>query len=152
MCPGHEGEKDVGACQIKNGSQTGYVLGKVNSSLHMSGGLVRVEYGGGQPCHHIQVSRKAVVTFECDSRQDFLEVLPEEECEYSFVVHTKLVCGEGGEPGVECAVPLYGNLGTLSSAVTLPSVVPDNGGLLFISACVPNSHCPSGAAACLKKE
>ena len=52
-----------------------------------------------------------VILFECDKRgETFLEVMPENLCEYTFVVHTHLACTRDASIGVECQVEGFHDL------------------------------------------
>lgn len=155
-CPG-TGVTNIGACQTSIASGKSFALGVVSDTLQFAAESIRTEYRGGTYCHLVKGPRKAVILFECDDRDDFLEVLPEEVCEYTFVVHTRLVCVQEQAIGVECDVPGYQGLGTLAS-LTLDHVPLKDGGTMFVSVCRPISVynqrnrlallCPRGAAAC----
>ena len=155
-CPGH-GEKNIGACQTKSSTGKAYLLGLLNSTLSFIGGELRVEYLHGDRCHQRPIERKTVISFECDTR-DFLEVLPERACEYSFVIHTPLVCEEEENIGVECRLGGFANLGAFLS-LHAPPVPLDDGTTAYVSVCEPIGsnnqesqnalQCPKGSAACI---
>ena len=92
--------------------------------------------------------------FECDSRDEpFLEVMPENMCEYTFVVHTKLACPHTTNIGVECRVEGFHDL-VAFQRMPGRSVKAEGKATLFISVCdalgtsVPG--CDSGSASCLQ--
>ena len=155
-CPGAKVD-NVGACQTAILSGKSFALGVTNSTLQFVAESVRTEYRGGTYCHLVKGPRKAVVLFECDTRDDFLEVLPEQVCEYTFVVHTRLVCVGDQAIGVECELPGFQGLVTLAS-LRIDPVPLKGGGTFFVSVCRPISaynqrsslalQCPKGAAAC----
>ncbi len=156
-CPGHDAG-DVGACQSKLSSGSSYAIGAVNSTLSFIGGELRVEYTHGDWCHHSVVQRKTVVSFECDSRE-LLEVLPERACEYSFVVHTPLVCEEGQKIGIECQLEGFADL-TEFLSLSAPAIRVNDSAKAFVSVCAPISAdnqedsssqgCSDRAAACVR--
>lgn len=162
QCPGHENAADIGACQRRVGSEHGKSLGKINKTLDFIGGELRVEYRDGDVCHHTNTGRKSAITFECDS-QDLLEVLPEEDCEYSFVVHTNLSCARNERIGVHCQVSGFDDLATFLSLKTpaIPLGEGSQGAKAYMSVCEPIGSdnqadsaalsCPTGSAACIIK-
>ena len=150
---------NVGACQVKVGTSEAHLLGRVNNTLQLLGEELRVEYTNGSVCTHVHKPRKAVITFECDSRE-FLQVLPEADCEYSFVVHTDLACAQTSAISVECSVDGFDDLQVFLSLKSSPIVLSNTSAArAFISVCDPISRdnqenstalrCPSGAAACI---
>ena len=150
---------NVGACQEKLGTNEAHLLGRINNSLQLLGGELRVEYSNGSFCTHVRISRKAVITFECDSRE-FLQVLPEVDCEYSFIVHTSLACAKKSVIGVECSVDGFEDLEVFLSLKSPPVPLSNtSSAVAFVSVCDPISRdnqenstalrCPSGAAACI---
>lgn len=150
---------NVGACQVKVGTNEAHLLGRVNNTLQLLGEELRVEYTNGSFCTHVHRPRKAVITFECDSRE-FLQVLPESDCEYSFVVHTNLACAQTSAISVECSVDGFDDLQVFLSLKSPPIVISNTSSArAFISVCDPISRdnqenstalqCPSGAAACI---
>ena len=163
--PGKRNES-IGACQTRTSDGHNYALGFVdaNSTLDYVNGELIVEYTNGDNCRHILKSRRTVITFDCElaSREDFLEVFGESECEYAFHIHTNLACGGTENIGVECALDGYQDLGVLStlniSRVEVPGV-----GHAYVSVCQPIvfanrgrvgeiANCPRGSAACLFKK
>ena len=153
----------VGACQTDTKTGKMHALGFItdNTTLDYIGGELRVEYTGGDDCHHVVKSRKAVVTFECDKSNEgeFLQVLPEAECEYSFVVHTELVCPEKGEIGIECILEGYDELAGLVDLKVPPIEINKTHGM-YLSVCSPLSSanqqdytsarkCPASSGACI---
>lgn len=157
-CPGHD-TSNIGACQTKLSSgSSSYSLGVINTNLSFIGGELRVEYVHGDWCHHNVVQRKTVLSFECDSRE-FLEVLPESACEYSFVVHTPLVCAKGEKIGVECQLEGFADL-TEFLALKAPSIQVNDSAKAYLSVCEPISSdnqedsdaqkCSNGASSCLR--
>ena len=154
----------VGACQTDTQTGKMHALGFItrNTTLDYIDGQLRVEYTGGDDCHHVVKSRKAVVTFECDKSKEgeFLQVLPEAECEYSFVVHTELACREdGGGIGVECLLEGYEDLAGLVNMKVPPVVINDTHNM-YVSVCSPLSSanqqdyvtmkdCPKSSGACI---
>ena len=150
---------NVGACQEKLGTNEAHLLGRINNSLQLLGEELRVEYSNGSFCTHVRKPRKAVITFECDSRE-FLQVLPEVDCEYSFIVHTNLACAKKSVIGVECSVDGFEDLEVFLSLKSPPVPLSNtSSAMAFISVCDPISRdnqenstalrCPSGAAACI---
>lgn len=150
---------NVGACQEKLGTNEAHLLGRINNSLQLLGEELRVEYSNGSFCTHVRKPRKAVITFECDSRE-FLQVLPEVDCEYSFIVHTSLACAKKSVIGVECSVDGFEDLEVFLSLKSPPVPLSNtSSAMAFISVCDPISRdnqenstalrCPSGAAACI---
>ena len=156
LCPGTD-VKNVGACQTSILTHKSYALGVVSDSLQYISEAVRTEYRGGTYCHLVKGPRKTVILFECDTRDDFLEVLPEQVCEYTFLVHTRLVCVQEQAIGVECEVPGFQGLPSLASLRIDPIPLKDRG-TFFVSVCRPLSAynqnsplallCPRGTAAC----
>ena len=133
-----------------------------NTTLDYIDGQLRVEYTGGDDCHHVVKSRKAVVTFECDKSPEgeFLQVLPEAECEYSFVVHTEIACPEVGPMiGVECLLEGYEDLAGLVD-LKIPPIEMNDTHRVYVSVCSPLSaanqedtsgmkDCPASSGACI---
>ncbi len=156
-CPGHDGA-NLGACQTKLSSDSSYALGTINTTLSFIGGELRAEYVHGDWCHHNVIQRKTVISFECDTRE-FLEVLPERACEYSFVVHTPLVCERGERIGVECQLEGFADL-TEFLSLNAPPIRVNDSAKAFVSVCGPigsdnqedksAQECFAGAAACLR--
>lgn len=153
----------VGACQIDLQSGKMHTLGFItaNTTLDYIDGQLRVEYTGGDDCHHVIKSRKAVVAFECDKSKEgeFLQVLPEAECEYSFVVHTEIACPDDGNIGVECLLEGYEDLAGLVN-MKVPPIVINNTHNMYVSVCSPLSaanqqdhqtmkDCPASSGACI---
>lgn len=154
----------VGACQTDTSTGKMHALGFItdNTTLDYVGGELRVEYTGGDDCHHVVKSRKAVVTFECDKNKEegeFLQVLPEAECEYSFVIHTEIACLERGEIGVECMLEGYEDLAGLMN-MKVPPIEIDGTHSMYVSVCSPLSaanqqdypavkDCPTSSGACI---
>ena len=153
----------VGACQTDTSTGKMHALGFItdNTTLDYIGGELRVEYTGGDDCHHVVKSRKAVVTFECDKSKEgeFLQVLPEAECEYSFVVHTEIACPERGEIGVECMLEGYEDLAGLVN-MKVPPIEINKTHSMHVSVCSPLSaanqqdypavkDCPASSSACI---
>ncbi len=94
-----------------------------------------------------------VITFECgDHDPPFLEVVPENSCLYTFVVHTRLACPHGTSIGVECRVEGFHDLVAFQRISARTITVPRMG-RAYLSVCdtigldVPG--CDAGAAACL---
>ena len=151
----------IGACQTRLDSGKAYVLGRINNTLQFIGEELRVEYRNGNFCHHANAPRKAVLTFVCNRtapKTGYLEVLPEEECEYTFNVHTPKACKRKEAPMVECFVPGYASLGSFTS-LRAPAIAA-SGGTVYVAVCGPIAAgnqvdgegakvCPYGAAACL---
>ena len=153
----------VGACQTNIDTGKMHTLGFIgsNTTLDYIDGQLRVEYMGGDDCHHVVKSRKAVVTFECDKsgEGEFLQVLPEAECEYSFVVHTEIACPESGGIGLECLLDGYEDLAGLVQ-MKVPPVIINGTHKMYVSVCSPLSEtnqqdyhavkdCPSSSGACI---
>jgi hypothetical protein len=97
-----------------------------------------------------------MIVFECDSREEpFLEVLPENMCEYTFVVHTKLVCIQRTNVGVECGVEGFHDL-VAFQRMSSHSLQAKGSTRLFFSVCdslgtsVPG--CDASSASCLMDE
>ena len=94
-----------------------------------------------------------VIIFVCDWREPFLEVLPENRCEYTFIVHTNHSCVDATPIGVECRVSGFHDLVTFQRLASVSVKVGDQGDEMFMSVCNPLGPgvrgCPSGAAACL---
>lgn len=93
-----------------------------------------------------------MIEFECDDREDaFLEVLPENFCEYTFVVHTRQACPRPTSIGVECRVDGFPDL--VAFQRTPARTVEAKGKRVYISVCDPLGPnvdgCDSGSAACL---
>ena len=91
----------------------------------------------------------------------YLEVLPEEECEYTFNVHTPEACQRNNASAVECFVPGYAALGSMTSFRVPPVKVQS--GTAYLAVCGPISAdnqlivqaasvCPYGAAACVVQD
>ena len=159
QCPGHENTTDIGGCQRRSGADHGKSLGKINTTLNFVGGELRVEYRDGDVCHHTHTGRKTVITFECDT-QNILEVLPEEDCEYSFIIHTSLACTRNERIGVHCQVSGFDDLAAFLSLKTpaIPLGDSSQGAKAYVSVCEPIGSdnqadvaaltCPKGSAAC----
>ena len=93
--------------------------------------------------------------FECDNvAESFLEVLPENNCEYTFVVHTTLACptGSEGQIGVECSAEGFHDL-VAFQRISTRTVYTDTGKRVFLSVCrtIGNAGggCDPGAGACV---
>ena len=153
-------QNPIGACQTRLDTGKSYILGRVNSTLQFIGEELRVEYRNGNFCHHVSAPRKAILSFVCNktaSTSGYLEVLPEEGCEYTFNIHTKTVCKEKLVPAVECFASGYATLGSFMSLKAPPISVPT--GTAYVAVCggvSPDNQveqgsqsCPHGAAACL---
>lgn len=159
----------VGVCQerlsvdtVHNTSYPVHALGHItkNTTLQYVGGAFSVEYIDGDACYHVQKQTKSVVTFDCDQREDFLEVSYEIECEYTFVVHTRHVCQQTEDIGIPCYLKGYSNLEILS-ALTVSQVPVNSTAHAHLSVCgTLDVHmddnplhelnkCPPGSAACL---
>lgn len=89
----------------------------------------------------------------------YLEVLPEEECEYTFNIHTPKACRRKSAAAVECFAPGYAALGGMTS-LRVPPVSGTGTGTVYLAVCGPisvdnqlvvqaASECPYGAAACV---
>ena len=153
----------VGACQrtlsdVQNNTHSIHALGYVNTNttLQYIDGQISVEYLNGDDCHHVNKQRKTVVSFACEpSRDTFLEVFPEVECEYTFAVHTSLVCHDSVDIGVPCVLPGFANLDVLEGLGVM-EVRLNTTAVVYLSVCgsLDKSDnrlqtCPQGAAACL---
>lgn len=99
---------------------------------------MQVLYENGDNCSHINKRRKAVIYFEYDPRPDYLEVLPEEGCEYSLVVYTKLVHEEAYHIGIDCSLVNFPDLEWFTSQPT-PPISIDSTTKLYFSVCLPIS-------------
>ena len=152
----------IGACQIRMDTGKSYILGRKNDSLRLVGEELRVEYRNGNFCHHVSAPRRTTITFVCNQTAPeigYLEVLPEEECEYTFNVHTPKACQRKTASSVECFVQGFAVLGSMTSLRVPPVLVPGTG-TAYLAVCgaisVDNqmvthaaSACPYGAAACV---
>ena len=155
---GKDYQNPIGACQVRVDTGKSYILGRKNSTLRFIGEELRVEYHNGNFCHHVNAPRRAVLTFVCNHtapESGYLEVLPEEECEYTFNIHTPKACQRKSAPSVECFVPGYAALASITSVGVLPVAVAD--GTVNLAVCGPISAdnqtlCPYGTAACLVKD
>lgn len=139
-----------------------YILGRVNNNLQFVGEELRIEYKNGSFCHHVSAPRKAVLTFVCNRSapaSGYLEVLPEEECEYTFNIHTPKACKKRVGPSIECYVEGFSGLSTLTTLKVPPVQVP-GGGTAYLAVCEAisadnqedtkaSSVCSDSAAACL---
>ena len=162
---GKDYNNPIGACQTRVDSGKSYILGRLNISLRFVGEELRVEYRNGNFCHHVDAPRRTVLTFVCNQtapKTGYLEVLPEEACEYTFNVHTPKACPKKTVSPVECYAPGYASLSSLVSQRNPPiPIVGEKGiGTAYLAVCGPistdnqmvavaSSMCPSGAAACL---
>lgn len=162
-CPGKDGlpRLHIGACQYTLSSVDTHIhsvhsLGSIssNTTVQYIGGEISVEYLHGDECHHVSKERKTVVSFACEqSRNAFLEVFPEKECEYSFVVHTGLVCRESDNIGLPCTLPHFANLDVFQ-ARGMVMVRLNSTAMVFLTVCSTLDSgrppkCPKGAAVCL---
>ena len=92
--------------------------------------------------------------FECDQRETpFLEVLPENNCGYNFVVHTRLACLDNTPIGVECRVDGFHDL-VAFQRMAARTVFTTDGQRVFLSVCSTigdqqGLDCDAGAGACL---
>ena len=91
----------------------------------------------GDQCHHHPIKRKSTIYFEYDPRDDYLVVLAEKSCEYSFVVYTKLVYQEKQDLGIECYVQNFPSLEWFTSFETPPLSIGN--GKIYFSVCQPIS-------------
>lgn len=162
---------NVGACQRRLSSTNNanteshgvHVLGYINknTTLQYSGGHISVVYRDGDECHHVQKLREAIISFECEkSERTFLEVAPETDCGYTFIVHTNLVCKDGEDIGIQCFLEGYSGL-ELLSGLDITRVPINSTSHAYLSVCgtlgvdVSDEvqgdlrNCPDGAAACL---
>lgn len=101
-------------------------------------------------CHHVQKRRKSVIYFEYDHRPDYLEVLPEEECEYSLVVYTRLVYEKSYQVGIDCTLTNYPDLEWFTNYLT-PPITVDTHSKLYFSVCSPiasNNQLTAGYGPC----
>lgn len=94
-----------------------------------------------------------MITFECDNRDSpILEVMPENSCEYAFVVHTNLACPKGTSIGVECQAEGFHDLVAFQRMEARSVVVPERG-TVFLAVCDtvgPRMQgCDPSAGACL---
>lgn len=116
-------------------------------------------YENGDFCNHMNKRRKAVIYFEYDPRSDFLEALPEEECEYSFIVYTRLVYQKTAHVGIDCNLPNFPDLKWFTNHEASPITI-DSSTKLYFSVCQPISSnnqiagsgydvCSEVASACL---
>ncbi len=162
VCPGKNGALlHIGACQytlssVETHTHSVHSLGSIssNTTLQYVGGEISVEYLHGDECHRVLRERKTVVSFACEqSRNAFLEVFPEEECEYSFVVHTDIVCKESNNIGVPCMLPHFANLDVFQARGMVEVKLNDTAMVLFTVCSTLDSRrppkCPKGAAVCL---
>lgn len=102
-----------------------------------------------------------VIYLEYDPRDDFMEVLPEEECEYSFIVYSKIVYEKSVNVGIQCSLPNFPAISWFTSNSFSPITLVDSAKLYF-SVCNPISSdnqltngytsCSNVAGACLVKE
>ena len=152
----------IGSCQTRIDTGKSFILGRVNSSLLFVGGELRTEYGNGNFCHHVNAPRKTVLTFVCNRtapKSGYLEVLPEEECEYTFNIHTPKACKREEAPSTECFTPGYATLSSFTS-LHVPSIAVPGEGTAYLAVCgavsadnqvdaKASSVCPYKAAACL---
>ncbi len=162
LCPRKDGSQlHIGACQftlsaIESHTHSVHSLGSIssNTTLQYIGGEISVEYLHGDECHHVARERKTVVSFVCEqARNTFLEVFPEMECVYSFVVHTDLVCKDSENIGVPCIVPHFANLDVFQSYGVVKLILNDTA-MVLLTVCSTlddsrPSKCPKGAAVCL---
>ena len=92
----------------------------------------------------------------------YLEVLPEEECDYKFNIHTPRACSKKVAPLYECFVPGFSSLSSLAGIRVPPILVPGVW-TAYLAVCGPRSvdnqliaaaasTCPYGAVACLLKD
>ena len=104
----------------------------------------------------------ATIYFEYDPRDDFLLALPEQACEYSFVVYTKLVKEEQQQIGVQCYLESFPDLEWFTSFPTPPLLVESGDAKVYFSVCNPISSrnqeandgfdtCSNTAGACYVK-
>jgi hypothetical protein len=125
----------VSICQQSLSNNRTFVLGRnLNVSLTILDGKVQVSYENGDNCHHLKRPRKATIYFEYDDRPDFLEFLSEEECEYSFVVYTKLVYEESISLGMDCSLPHFPDIPSYFSH-SVPPISLSGSAQLFFSVC-----------------
>ncbi len=79
-------------------------------------------------------------------------VLPEQGCEYSFVVFTKLVKQEEQEIGTQCYVESFPDLEWFTSYPIPPIMVQGGTGIVYFSVCSPisssNQEANSGYDTC----
>ena len=164
-CGTWEYDNPIGACQSRIDTGKSYILGRVSDGLQFVGEELRAEYGNGSFCHHVNAPRKSVLTFVCNStapKSGYLEVLPEEECEYTFNIHTPQACKKKAAPSFECYASGYATLSSFTSLKVPPIPVPGVG-TAYVAVCgaisVDNqvdskasAVCPYGAAACLVKD
>ena len=162
---GKDYHNPIGACQTRIDAGKSFILGRINDSLQFVGEELRVEYRNGNFCHHVDAPRKTVLTFVCNytaPATGYLEVLPEEECEYTFNIHTPRACRKKVAPSYECFVPGFSSLSSLA-AVRVPPILVPGVGTAYLAVCGPisvdnqlitaaSSTCPYGAAACLLKD
>ena len=159
---GRDYHNPIGACQIRMDTGKSYILGRINDTLRFVGEELRAEYHNGNFCHHVNAPRRAVLTFVCNKttpESGYLEVLPEEECEYTFNIHTPKACQRKTASSVECFVPGFAALPSMTALRVPPVPVPGTG-TAYLAVCGPismdnqlvaqaASACPYGAAACV---
>ena len=119
---------------------------------------VQMIYENGDNCTRTNKPRRSVIFFEYDPRPDSLEIFPEVECEYTFVIYTRLVYEKSQNIGIQCSLPNFPNLGWFTTVSTWPITVGPV--TIYFSVCKPISSdnqystkgfnkCSSVAGACL---
>ena len=134
---GDRSDADIGACQRKVSDHTTFVIGRVNNNLTLIDGKVHVDYLGGDSCRSTKMPRRASISFQY-SPTTYLKVLPEEECEYSFIVYTPLVKEDIPFIGQECHADNFPEMGWFLS-YKIPPLRISSSVTAYISVCRPIS-------------
>lgn len=132
-------QENVAICRSSNDGSSPVVIARSEEVvLKIVGGEVRVDYDNGDPCissYHWAAS----VIFMYDSREDFVELQPAEQCQVSFIVYTKLVYEEGKDIGIQCSVDNFDDLSWFSTSFLAPVINLGSLGKMYVSICNPIS-------------
>lgn len=132
-------QENVAICLSAGDENTPVVIARTEGTvLEMVGGEVRIDYDNGDLCFSLH-NWAASVVFMYDSREDFLESQPAEQCQVSFIVYTKLVHEEGIDIGIQCVVDNFNDLSFFSTSFLAPPISLGSLGNLYVSVCRPVS-------------
>ena len=136
QCGTNQGS-NIGACQTKVADPTkAVVLGRIGN-LTLIDGKIHADYLNGDVCHSTKKPRRVAISFQY-AQHDKLVVLPEQQCEYSFIVYTALVKENTPVIGQECQVDNFEELDWFLS-YKIPPIRINSTLSAYISVCRPIS-------------